>query len=256
MIPVGAAAGHFSLARRSATACARSKGSRGDLGATVPNRPFREPPRDASEVKPLWHVGAHKTTRRSSISSTTSPTPISRWPRSEGFVSVEHLKRYTTLGMATDQGKTSQLNGHALLAAATGRSIAETGTILSRPPYTPVAIGAFAGHHRDEDFRPERRTASHQWAIEQGASFVDAGLWKRAQWFAAPGRTRLAGDRQPGGNDDPERRRHLRRLDPRQDRRPWARTPAGCSTGSISTHSRRFRSARRATASCCARMAS
>jgi sarcosine oxidase subunit alpha len=103
----------------------------------------------------------------------------------EGFVSVEHLKRYTTLGMATDQGKTSQLNGHALLAAATGKSIAEAGAILSRPPFVPVAIGAFAGHHRDERFRPERRTAGHAWAEEQGASFVDAGQWRRAQWFGA-----------------------------------------------------------------------
>uniref|UniRef100_UPI0013D8D9CF hypothetical protein n=1 Tax=Proteus mirabilis TaxID=584 RepID=UPI0013D8D9CF len=61
---------------------------------------------------------------------------------SEGFISVEHLKRYTTLGMATDQGKTSQVNGHALLAAATGRKIQDVGTILARPPHVPVAIGA------------------------------------------------------------------------------------------------------------------
>ncbi|MET0445529.1 MAG: glycine cleavage T C-terminal barrel domain-containing protein, partial [Pseudorhodoplanes sp.] len=89
----------------------------------------------------------------------------------------------------TDQGKTSQLNGHALLAAATGKTMAEAGTILSRPPYLPVAIGVFAGHHRDEHFRPVRRTASHAWAAEQGASFVDAGQWKRAQWFARPDET-------------------------------------------------------------------
>jgi glycine cleavage system aminomethyltransferase T len=89
--------------------------------------------------------------------------------------------------MATDQGKTSQLNGHALLAAATGRSIAETGTIMSRPPYLPVAIGALAGHHREAHYRPERHSAAHDWAIEQGATFVDAGLWKRARWFARPG---------------------------------------------------------------------
>jgi sarcosine oxidase subunit alpha len=89
--------------------------------------------------------------------------------------------------MATDQGKTSQMNGHALLAAATGKSIAEAGTVLSRPPYLPVAIGAFAGHHREQHFRPERRTSGHDWAAEQGAVFVDAGQWKRAQWFSRPG---------------------------------------------------------------------
>ncbi|TGR88132.1 hypothetical protein EN852_040455, partial [Mesorhizobium sp. M2E.F.Ca.ET.209.01.1.1] len=68
----------------------------------------------------------------------------------EGFESVEHLKRYTTLGMATDQGKTSNVAGLAIMAAVTGKSIPETGTTIYRPPYVPVAIGAFAGHHRDE----------------------------------------------------------------------------------------------------------
>ena len=91
--------------------------------------------------------------------------------------------------MATDQGKMSQLNGHALLAAATGKTMMETGTILSRPPYLPVAIGALAGHHRGRHFRPERRTAGHDWAVERGASFVDAGQWRRAQWFGRPGET-------------------------------------------------------------------
>ncbi|MCB2059627.1 MAG: sarcosine oxidase subunit alpha, partial [Novosphingobium sp.] len=105
----------------------------------------------------------------------------------EGFVSVEHLKRYTTLGMATDQGKTGQLNGHALLAAATGKSIAEAGTVLSRPPYHPVTIGVLAGHHRGEHFRPVRCTASHDWAAARGASFTNVGQWKRAQWYTRPG---------------------------------------------------------------------
>ena len=186
MIPIGAAAGHFSLREaltdgvRSAEAIAR------DLGRTVPKSAIPRTTEDASEVKPLWHVGAHKAKAFVDFQNDVTDADV-RLAAQEGFVSIEHLKRYTTLGMATDQGKTSQLNGHALLAAATGRSIAETGTILSRPPYTPVAIGAFAGHHRDQDFRPERRTASHQWAIEQGATFVDTGLWKRAQWFARPG---------------------------------------------------------------------
>ena len=105
----------------------------------------------------------------------------------EGFTSVEHFKRYTTLGMATDQGRVSQVNGHALLAAATGKALAETGTIRARPPVVPVAIGAFGGHHRGRHFRPERRTASHGWATAHDAVFVDAGLWKRAQWFPQAG---------------------------------------------------------------------
>jgi sarcosine oxidase subunit alpha len=107
----------------------------------------------------------------------------------EGFQSVEHLKRYTTLGMGTDQGRTSNVNGLAILASLTERSIPQVGTTVFRPPYTPVAIGAFAGHHRGRDFKPTRLTASHSWAEERGATFVEAGQWLRAQWFAAPGET-------------------------------------------------------------------
>ena len=75
----------------------------------------------------------------------------------EGFARVEHLKRYTTLGMATDQGKTSNVNGLAVLAASTGGAMqVRVGTTTFRPPYTPVSIGALAGHHRGKEFRPTR----------------------------------------------------------------------------------------------------
>jgi heterotetrameric sarcosine oxidase alpha subunit len=105
----------------------------------------------------------------------------------EGFRSVEHLKRYTTLGMATDQGKTSNVNGLAILAAAIDKSIAETGATRARPPHVPVAIGAFAGLHRGKHFKPTRLTASHASAAAANATFVEAGQWMRAQWFSAPG---------------------------------------------------------------------
>lgn len=105
----------------------------------------------------------------------------------EGYASVEHLKRYTTLGMATDQGKIGQVLGHALLARQRGKDIAAVGTIAARPPHTPVAIGALAGIHRGEHLKPTRLTPTHDWATSQGASFVNAGLWKRAQWYTRPG---------------------------------------------------------------------
>ena len=107
----------------------------------------------------------------------------------EGYRSVEHLKRYTTLGMATDQGKTSNVTAIALVAERTGRSIAATGVTTFRPPYTPVALGALAGHHRARDFRPTRLPPSHRWAEQQGAVFIEAGPWLRAQWFPRPGET-------------------------------------------------------------------
>ena len=69
------------------------------------------------------------------------------------------------------------------MAEASGKSIPETGTTIFRPPYNPVAIGAFAGRARGKDFRPYRLTPSHKWAEEQGAVFVETGMWLRAQWF-------------------------------------------------------------------------
>ncbi|WP_120634905.1 sarcosine oxidase subunit alpha family protein [Ruegeria sp. EL01] len=107
----------------------------------------------------------------------------------EGFRSVEHLKRYTTLGMATDQGKTSNMAGLAIMAELAGKSIPETGTTIFRPPYTPVPIGTFAGRMKGQDFHPTRLTPSHYWAKERGAVFVEVGNWLRAQWFPLPGET-------------------------------------------------------------------
>ncbi|MEN0087575.1 MAG: sarcosine oxidase subunit alpha family protein [Pseudomonadota bacterium] len=107
----------------------------------------------------------------------------------EGMTSVEHLKRYTTLGMATDQGKTSNITGLAVMAELTGATISQTGTTMFRPPVSPVAIGAFAGHARGKHFKPTRRTPSHNWATEQDAVFVETGLWLRAQYFPQAGET-------------------------------------------------------------------
>ncbi len=105
----------------------------------------------------------------------------------EGFSSVEHVKRYTTLGMATDQGRTSNVVGLAVLADTTGQSIPETGTTIFRPPYSPVPIGAFAGTHRGQHFKPTRLTPSHKYAAENGATFIETGYWKRSQWLARSG---------------------------------------------------------------------
>lgn len=107
----------------------------------------------------------------------------------EGFRSVEHLKRYSTLGMATDQGKTASVPALAIMAECTGKTIPETGTTIFRPPYSPIPMGSLAGRSRGKDFRPYRMTPSHKWAEENGAVFVETGNWLRAQWFARPGET-------------------------------------------------------------------
>jgi sarcosine oxidase subunit alpha len=101
----------------------------------------------------------------------------------EGFRSIEHVKRYTTTGMATDQGKTSNINALGIVAADLGRSVPEVGLTTFRAPYTPVTFGTLAGPNRGELFDPIRRTPIHSWAEEQGAVFEDVGLWKRARYF-------------------------------------------------------------------------
>ena len=105
----------------------------------------------------------------------------------EGYRSVEHLKRYTTLGMGTDQGRTSNINGLTLMAGLRGEDIPATGTTTFRPPFTPVSLGALSGRRIGPHFRPERRTPMHDWHVEQGAHFVRAGAWLRPWYYPAHG---------------------------------------------------------------------
>ena len=97
----------------------------------------------------------------------------------EGYESVEHTKRYTTLGMATDQGKLSNINGLAVLSDALDQPIPQTGTTTFRPPYTPISMGAIAGEARGEIFQPLRRTPMHDWHEKQGAYMEPVGHWRR-----------------------------------------------------------------------------
>ncbi len=106
----------------------------------------------------------------------------------EGFVSVEHLKRYTTLGMATDQGKTSNVPGLAIMAAARGVPIPEVGTTRFRAPYAPVSIASIAAERAGE-FKPDRLVPTHDWHIERGARTYTVGLWHRPMIYGLPGET-------------------------------------------------------------------
>jgi sarcosine oxidase subunit alpha len=105
----------------------------------------------------------------------------------EGYQSVEHAKRYTTLGMGTDQGKTGNIHGLAVLADARGAEIPAVGTTTFRPPYTPVTFGAFAGRDIGALADPVRMTAMHQWHVRAGARFEDVGQWKRPWYYPRPG---------------------------------------------------------------------
>lgn len=110
----------------------------------------------------------------------------------EGFVSVEHLKRYTTLGMGTDQGKTSNMQGMAAMAGLRGQSIPATGTTTFRPPYTPVAIGVFGGREIGAHYTPLRRTPIDARHDEMGCAWIDAGVWRRPRYYPKPGESMAA----------------------------------------------------------------
>jgi sarcosine oxidase subunit alpha len=97
----------------------------------------------------------------------------------EGYESVEHTKRYTTLGMATDQGKTSNINGLGVVSQATGRDIPEIGTTTFRPPYTPISMGSIAGTSTGGLFLPVRKTPVFQWHKSHNADFEPVGQWRR-----------------------------------------------------------------------------
>ena len=182
----GAAAGVFSTAAALRSGAQGAVAALGDLGiaarAEVP-----EAEDGPVAIAPFWQV-AGKGRAWVDLQNDVTVKDIAL-AKQENFTAVEHVKRYTTLGMATDQGKTGNVVGLAVMAELTGKTIPETGTTMYRPPYTPVAMGAFAGRSVGREFRPVRRTPSHYWAREQGAVFVEVGMWMRAQWFPKAGET-------------------------------------------------------------------
>ena len=188
MTVAGAANGSFTTAAALDDGHGAAAVAMGELGYSAD---AGDPPRasdEAAGVSAFWHVRESRGRAWLDQQNDVTVKDVVQAHR-EGFRSVEHLKRYTTLGMATDQGKTANVAALAIMAEQTGRTIAETGTTVFRPPYTPVPIAAFAGRSRGRDFRPTRLTPSHDWAAERGAVFVEAGMWLRAQWFPRTGET-------------------------------------------------------------------
>ncbi|MGE5169261.1 MAG: sarcosine oxidase subunit alpha family protein [Rudaea sp.] len=130
-------------------------------------------------VDALWSVpGEDRAKRFVDLQNDVTVRDIALAKR-EGYQAVEHLKRYTTLGMGTDQGKTSNFLGLALMGEALAVPIPQVGTTTFRPPYTPITLGAVAGHAHGPHVEPTRHTPMHAWHAERGARFVNAGLWKR-----------------------------------------------------------------------------
>jgi heterotetrameric sarcosine oxidase alpha subunit len=137
------------------------------------------------EIFPLWEVKGKSRAWLDFANDVT--TKDVRLSAQENFASVEHMKRYTTQGMAPDQGKNSNIAALAVLADATGRGIPETGTTTYRPPFSPISIAAMGAGGRAEGFAPQRYLTSHHASLERGAPMIEAGLWYRPSYFPRPG---------------------------------------------------------------------
>ncbi len=206
MLVAGAAAGCFGLAAAMKDGMRWGCEAAADCGFTPAPAPLprvgaaaaQPAPEPSQEPAPVWLMPRGKGKAFVDFQHDVTAHDVALAHR-EGFRSVEHLKRYTTLGMATDQGKLANVNGLAIMAELTGAGIPATGTTMFRPPYTPVTIGALAGHSVGRDYRPTRLTPAHGWAVERGAEFVESGAWMRAAWFPRPGEDWLAAcDREVG----------------------------------------------------------
>jgi len=184
---VGAAAGCLSLEN----ILAGFAGKSGKGAIRVPDA--SQTPDGSVEIPPVWIMpqGAPITLRNKMWLDYQNDVKVSdvQLASREGYQSVEHTKRYTTLGMATDQGKLSNINGLAILADSLGAEIPQVGTTTFRPPYTPVTIGALAGEARGEIFQPLRRTPMHESHEKSGAYFEPVGLWRRPYCFPRAGET-------------------------------------------------------------------
>jgi sarcosine oxidase subunit alpha len=189
----GAAAGEFSTLAairdgeakgRAAAAVVAKAGTSGDIAlpAIAEELPYA--------ITPVWTAPEGKVAAKAFVDFQNDVTAKDiKQAQQEGYVSVEHLKRYTTLGMGTDQGKTSNVNALAMMAELRGLKLDEAGTTTFRPPFAPLTVGAIAGRSVGHHFRPTRRSPLHDWHAKNGATFIDAGLWKRAWYYDWAGKT-------------------------------------------------------------------
>ena len=184
LVAVGAANGtmstHGALATGHAAASAMVEALGRKVSVALPeaeDAPYR--------LKALWSVEAPGRAWLDFANDVT--TKDVKLAAQEGFRSVEHMKRYTTQGMAPDQGKSSNVGALAVLADATGRGIPETGTTTFRPPYTPISIAALGAGGRAEGFAPQRFLTSDQASRDRHAPMIEAGLWYRPSYFPKPG---------------------------------------------------------------------
>ncbi|WP_375173365.1 sarcosine oxidase subunit alpha family protein [Pseudooceanicola sp.] len=185
MTPAGSCNGTATTAACLAEGQQAALSALADLGlrGPVPEMPEAED-RDP-QAQPLWVVPG-KGRKWVDFQNDVTTKDVEQAAR-ENFRSVEHMKRYTTQGMATDQGKTGGVTALSVLADATGRSIPGTGTTTYRPPYAPIHIGALGAGGQGRGFAPERFTAAHPVHLAMNAPMVEAGLWFRPSFYPREG---------------------------------------------------------------------
>ncbi|MEQ8255376.1 MAG: sarcosine oxidase subunit alpha family protein [Roseovarius confluentis] len=183
----GAAMGAFSTRGCLESGAAAGRAVVEDLGLQAVEAPVPGAEDGTYEITPFWHVpGKGRSWLDFQNDVTVKDVTLAA---QENFTSVEHMKRYTTQGMAPDQGKNSNVAALAVLADATGRGIAETGTTTFRPPYVPVPIAAMGAGAKGKGFAPERFTTSHAASVARNAPMIEAGLWYRPSYFPKAGET-------------------------------------------------------------------
>ncbi len=188
MLVSGAAMGDFSTHAALKTGADAARAVIKGLGGKPKPTDLPKAEDAAIEITPFWHVTGAKGRAWLDLQNDVTTKDVALAHR-ENFRSVEHMKRYTTLGMATDQGKTANMGALAIMAELSGKTIPETGTTTFRPPYTPVAMGALGAHGAGHGFAPERFIPSDALAREMNARMVEAGLWYRPSWFSKAGET-------------------------------------------------------------------
>ncbi|MDP2733430.1 MAG: glycine cleavage T C-terminal barrel domain-containing protein, partial [Hoeflea sp.] len=191
LIAAGSAAGVLDLGlclKSGAEAGARAAGDLGFKPRKMAQPAAREACGGSTGFQTFWHVAEARGKAFVDFQNDVTVKDLGLAVR-EGYGHVELAKRYTTTGMATDQGKLSNVNAIGILAENRGVTPDQVGTTTFRPFYTPVSIGALAGEHRGAHYRPVRRSALHGWAEKQGAVFIEAGAWLRASHFPLAGET-------------------------------------------------------------------
>jgi heterotetrameric sarcosine oxidase alpha subunit len=188
LVLAGSASGVFGIVASMASGFEQAKQALTALGFTIQtlDMPSVEGDIIPTPAKPVWSIPGIKSKAFVDFQNDVHTKDLGLAVQ-EGYGHVELAKRYTTNGMATDQGKLSNVNAIGLLAEARRVSPADVGTTTFRPFYTPVSFGALAGTSHGKHFQPVRKSPLHDWAAKNGATFVETGLWYRSAWFPQSG---------------------------------------------------------------------